>query len=100
MQGVLWSVSVDKLDVDKNKSYVITQSLNYGNDKILVWLFKKYSKKEIVSELINPMRGVWYPQILNYWQKKLNITIPQEKYKKAIKSLYDVNNNKNVLADD
>jgi len=98
MQGVLWSVNVEKLDVDRNKSYVITQSLNHGNVKILEWIFKNFSKDEIVSEIINPMRGVWYPRVLNYWQKKLEVKIPEEKYQKAIKRLYDVKNNQNVLA--
>jgi len=79
MQGVLWSVNVEKLDVDRNKSYVITQSLNHGNVKILEWIFKNFSKDEIVSEIINPMRGVWYPRVLNYWQKKLEVKIPEEK---------------------
>lgn len=96
---MLWSVGVDKLDIDKNKGYVITQSLNYGSEKILKWLFENYSKAEIVSEVTNPARGVWYPRVLNYWQKRLKVNIPDEKYQKAIKRLYDVNNDKHILAD-
>jgi len=99
IKSVLWSYDTDKIDLNKHRQLIISQVLNFGTKEATDWLFRKYSKKDIVSELVNPRRGVWYPQILNYWQKKLNITIPSEKYKKAIKSLYDVNNNKNVLAD-
>ena len=99
VKSVLWSYDTDKIDLDKHRRLIISQVLNFGTKEATDWLFKKYSKKEIILELTNPMRGVWYPRILNYWQKKLKIKIARGKYRKAIKSLYDVNNNKNVLAD-
>jgi hypothetical protein len=98
MQGVLWSISVNKVDLDKDKYYVVTQSLNYGSEKILSWLFKNYSQDEIVSVITNPIRGVWNARILNYWQKKLGVEIPLDKFQKAIKRLYDEKNDKNILA--
>jgi len=94
IKSVLWSYDTDKIDLVKHRRLIISQVLNFGTKEATDWLFKKYSKKNIISELINPKRGVWYPRILNYWQKKLNITIPSEKYKNAIMSLYDINNNK------
>lgn len=99
VKSVLWSYDTDKIDPVKHRRLIISQVLNYGTKEATDWLFKKYNKKEIISELINPRRGVWYPRILNYWQKKLKIEIPREKYMKAIMSLYGSNNDKNVLAD-
>lgn len=99
VKSVLWSYDTDKIDLVKHRRLIISQVLNYGTKEATDWLFKKYSKREIISELINPRRGIWYPRILNYWQKKLKIEISSEKYNNAIMNLNGLNNDKNVLAD-
>lgn len=49
LQGVLWSVDTSKLDLEKNKTYIINQILAYGTWKQLKWLFKTYSRAEITE---------------------------------------------------
>lgn len=49
LQPVLWSTDVRKLDLKKDAYYIIHQILAYGNFDDLVWLFKNYSKKEIIE---------------------------------------------------
>jgi len=46
-QGILWSVDVKNLDLEKDKVYIIHQVLEYGNLKEISWLFKVYSIREI-----------------------------------------------------
>lgn len=49
LQAVLWSANTKNLDVNKDKVYIVHQILAYGNKDELIWLFKTYSKKEIVK---------------------------------------------------
>lgn len=49
LQGVLWSVDTDQLDLQKNKIYIINQILAYGTWEQLKWLFNNYSRAEITE---------------------------------------------------
>ena len=49
LQPFLWSVDVAKLDLEKNKTYIIHQIFAYGDLPALKWLFKTYSKKTIIE---------------------------------------------------
>ncbi len=49
LQPVLWSTDVSKLDLQKNKYYIIHQIFAYGNIEDILWVLKTYSKKEIVE---------------------------------------------------
>ena len=53
LQGVLWSVGVDKLDLKRDKTYIINQILAYGTWVHLKWLFKTYEKGEIRTVFIS-----------------------------------------------
>ena len=43
----LWSCNINKLDLQKDKQLIITQVLNYGNEKRMRWLYSVYSKNDI-----------------------------------------------------
>lgn len=47
LQGVLWSRSVDNLNLNKDEEYIIHQILAYGRWEDLVWLFDKYGKNRV-----------------------------------------------------
>lgn len=55
-QGLLWSRSIEKLDIEKNKIYIIHQLLAYGTINEYLWLFKTYG--------LNKVREIFtaYPQ--------------------------------------
>jgi len=57
LQAVLWSKSLNNLDIDRDKNYIINQVLAFGFLEHLQWLFKIYPK-EIVRKtfLNNPIR--------------------------------------------
>lgn len=48
LQPVLWSVNVNSLDLKKDSYYIIHQILAYGDFESISWLFKNYSKEEII----------------------------------------------------
>lgn len=47
LQGILWSVDVDQLDIHKSKSYIINQILSLGVLEELKWLWQTYSSATI-----------------------------------------------------
>src|SRR3989344_4411008 len=47
LQGVLWSRSIEGIDVEKDKNYIVHQILAYGTCEDLRWLFATYDKSEI-----------------------------------------------------
>ena len=49
LQSVLWSASVDNLDLEKDKYYIIHQILSFGILDDISWLTGKYSKKDIID---------------------------------------------------
>lgn len=49
LQPVLWSASINNLDSDKDKVYIIHQILAFGRMEDIHWLFKNYSLKEICT---------------------------------------------------
>ncbi|OGM27994.1 hypothetical protein A3D00_04600 [Candidatus Woesebacteria bacterium RIFCSPHIGHO2_02_FULL_38_9] len=62
LQGVLWSVGIDKLDLQKDKAYIINQVLAYGTWGQLKWLFRVYSKKEIKKIFVEkPQKDYVFP---------------------------------------
>lgn len=62
LQGVLWSVNVQQLDMQKDKEYIIHQLLNYGTMPELRWLFTTYSKKEIVDTFVQQPAKIYFKQ--------------------------------------
>jgi len=67
LQGVLWSVNVDSLDLKKDRYYIIHQILIYGRMEDIEWLFKNYSKKEIIEVFLLPYKS--YPKFIFYFVK-------------------------------
>lgn len=49
LQGILWSKNTKKLDLQKDKIYIIHQVLSAGSLKEVRWLFRTFARKEIVS---------------------------------------------------
>ncbi|MDP4010722.1 MAG: hypothetical protein Q8P72_00655 [Candidatus Roizmanbacteria bacterium] len=47
LQGLLWSQDVNNLDFEDDKTYIIHQTLAYGNIPQWDWLFDIYSPNEI-----------------------------------------------------
>lgn len=42
LQGVLWSKSIDSLNIEKDKVYIIHQIFSHGRMEDILWLFKIY----------------------------------------------------------
>lgn len=91
MKYLFWSYDVSRLDIQKDKEYIITQTLNHGTWEDVKWLLKVYSRREIKRAVKNPGRGLWYKKVLNYWLTIFDINLKKEVWDKAIFSLHPRN---------
>lgn len=87
LQSALWSYDVRKIDPQKDKRYVIEQILNHGTWQQLKWLLRTYSTREIKHVFLTPSRGLWHDDVLNYWEKILNVKVPKTARERALFSL-------------
>lgn len=88
LQSVLWSTDVNLLDIEKDKGYIIHQVLIYGTLKEIKWLFRTYSKKEIIEVFVKRPSKI-YPKEVFYFVKNFilslkNINLSEEKYVTSI----------------
>lgn len=84
MQWLFWSYDVNSLDLGGDKNYIITQVLNYGTWEDVKWLFKLYSEREIKKVVKKPGRGLWFPDVLNFWLLMFGEKLEKKNYQKAI----------------
>lgn len=84
MKWLFWSYDINSLDLKKDKDYIITQTLNYGTWEDVKWLFKVYSRKEIMRIVKNPARGLWFEKVLDFWVKMFGIELKKDVYQKAL----------------
>lgn len=87
LQSTLWSYDLKSLDIKKDKNIIITQILNHGSWQQIQWLRKQYSLREITNVISNPGKGLWYSDVLNYWQIILGINLSKKKIQQALFSL-------------
>lgn len=83
MQWLFWSYPVKELDLKQDKEYIITQALNYGTWEDLKWLFRTYSEQEIKKILKRPGRGMWFKDVLNFWNLMFDLKLKRKTFKKA-----------------
>ena len=80
LQSVLWSADVNRLDPEKDKSYIIHQILAYGSLEDIFWVFRNYPKNEIMRTfLTHPYKDYRAPRfyfvknyLLNLKRKSMN----------------------------
>jgi len=65
-QPFLWSKSIDKLDRERDKIYIIHQILSYGDLKELKWLFRIYSRKEVREVFTKYPKKIYQPSVFYF----------------------------------
>ena len=87
LQGILWSKDIRKLDLKKDKVYIIHQVLSFGNLNQIRWLFKAYDLREIREVFLKDPKKVYTIPIFYFIKnfilglKKKNLS--KEKYVKT-----------------
>lgn len=66
LQGVLWSVNINSLNLQKNKGYIIHQILTFGTIEDIKWLFNNYMRAEIIAEFIDHPSKIYSKPVFNF----------------------------------
>lgn len=69
-RGLFWDTAPDRLDLKKNKDFIIERVLELGDEKAVKWLFSKYSRGEI-KEVLSRSRRI-SRKSSQYWSLMLN----------------------------
>lgn len=83
LQGILWSKSVEKLDLREDRIYIINQILAFGTLAHLKWLFKTYKLAEIVEVFTKHPLKIYQKSTFNFVKNillSLEGQVRQEKY--------------------
>lgn len=78
LQGVLWSKSVDKLDLEKDKNYIIHQILMYGTLDHWKFLQTLYPLEEIKKVFLNHPDKIYTKPALHFVKNYL-LNLEKEK---------------------
>lgn len=88
LQGVLWSVDTDQLDLQKNKIYIIHQILAYGTWEQLKWLFSAYKPAEIADVFQNHPSNDYTKPAFNFVKNMLlgleNVDLDLRRYDRSL----------------
>lgn len=66
LQPMVWSRSVKKLLIEKDKVYIIHQVLRYGTLANIKWLFSVYPKTTITKVFYETPTKIYSPASLNF----------------------------------
>jgi hypothetical protein len=88
IQACLWSWDPSSLDLRRDRRLVITRVLNYGRWNDVRWLLKRYRLRDIRQTLREPARGVWLPDVLNFWVRRLHVRLSKKRYQTALFNIH------------
>jgi len=71
LRKYFWDVDFNSLDLGENSFFVINRLLEYGDIKVISWLFK-HTKRKQIGEVIKKSREL-SPKTLNFWSLFLNL---------------------------
>lgn len=87
LQPILWSKDIKKLDLEKDRIYIIHQILSFGNLGHIRWLFKVYPKRVVKNVFIKFPKKIYQPSVF-YFVKNFILGLKNKKLygKKYIKT--------------
>lgn len=88
LQAILWSVDVNQLDLEKDKGYIISQILLYGDLDELKWLFTAYGQKGVTDVFLKQPMKMYFKQPFHFIKNHLlplaNTPLDEEDYVTSI----------------
>ena len=65
LKEYFWDVEFEKIDLHKQKVFILKRLLEYGNEKAVAWMWRNFKKAEIKDALSN-YRG-YSQKSANFW---------------------------------
>ena len=91
MQGILWSCSTEELDLEKDRAYIIHQTLAYGTHEQIRWLAQSYDRETLRDTFIHSPLKVYSKSALHF--ASLLLDIPYQSFPEAS---YDTTSPRNI----
>ena len=85
LKKYFWDTNFEKLDIKKNKRYIISRLYCYGDLKAIRWIKRTYSKSQI-KEVAKNRRDL-KPIVANYLRQQFNLKKEEMAYYKTIASM-------------
>ena len=85
-QAILWSKKLSKLNLKKDKIYIIHQILAFGSLAEISWLFKKFERKEIIEIFTSCPQKIYTKSQFNFAKNillNLKTTLDEKNYLKT-----------------
>ena len=73
VKNTLWSYDASQIDIQKDKTIVIFNILNWGSVDAIEWLHKTYSQDEIKNVIKESNSQSWSHKSLHYWSSFFGI---------------------------
>ena len=86
LQATLWSKDLSKLNLKKDKVYIVHQILAFGSLPEISWLFKTLPKKEIIEIFKKHPQKIYTKSQFNFAKNillSLKIIVDEKKYLKT-----------------
>ncbi|MDP2665760.1 MAG: hypothetical protein Q8P23_03985 [bacterium] len=74
VRACLWSYDISALDLDRDRTLIITNVLNYGTKEATEWLFAQYRAPLIAPVIQTPLPGQWDKKSLSLWALIFGVT--------------------------
>ena len=86
LQATLWSKKLSKLNLKKDKIYIIHQILAFGSLDQTSWLFKTFTRKEIIEVFSKHPQKIYTKSQFNFAKNivlNLKLVLDEKKYLKT-----------------
>lgn len=74
VRACLWSYDIGALDLERDKTLIITNVLNHGTKEATDWLFAQYASPLVSSVIQKPLSGRWDKKSLALWSLIFGVT--------------------------
>ncbi len=71
MRGIFWDTDVERLDLEKNKPFIIARMLEKGGMRGMIWVEAVYPAEDIVDALCS--RRDFSPVVRNYYLGRYHV---------------------------
>ena len=71
LKEYFWDTEFEKLDINKNKRYIISRLYCYGDLKAIKWINENYTRDDI-EDAVRNSRNL-KPLVANYLRQKFNL---------------------------
>ena len=85
LKEYFWDTEYEKLDIRKNKRYIIARLFCYGDLKAIKWIKENYTKEDI-EDVARNSRNL-KPLVANYLRQQLNLKKEEMAYYKWTNSM-------------